>query len=68
MGCEGNRNYFVVMILSIVQDIWAIVRGVWFLTQMISFVKLSEKIVAKRLCFNDRVLGAGKIRRPQDLL
>jgi hypothetical protein len=23
VGCEGDRNYFVVMILSIVQDIWA---------------------------------------------
>jgi hypothetical protein len=28
VGCEGDRNYFVVMILSIVQDIWVGVRWV----------------------------------------
>ena len=29
VGCEDNRNYFVVMILSILQDIWAIFRWRW---------------------------------------
>jgi hypothetical protein len=27
VGCEGDGDYFVVMILSIVQDIWVGVRG-----------------------------------------
>jgi hypothetical protein len=28
VGCEGDRNHFVVMILSIVQDVWVTVRWV----------------------------------------
>jgi hypothetical protein len=28
VGCEDDRNHFVVMILSILQDIWVAVRGV----------------------------------------